>query len=290
MNEQTEGISEHLDKMYGLLIQWGPKVIGAILVLIVGFWLVKFITKSIGKTMEKRKIDASLRPFLKALINTTLKILVVISVMGMVGIEMTSFIAIIGAAGLAIGLALSGALQNFAGGVLILILKPFQVGNFIEAQGFLGSVKEIGIFNTVLNTVDNKTIYIPNGALSTSALTNFSREPLRRVDWNFGIAYGENIEHFKQAIRDFIKEDSRILKEPSSFIALSELGSSSVNFVVRVWVKAENYWGVYFDMNEKVYKRFEDSKLSIPFPQMGIHVHNLQNKQPAEESQSTVVM
>lgn len=211
MNEQAAEVSQHLNNLYGLIIEWGPRVIGAIFVLIVGLWVVKLITRNINKSFAKRKIDPSLKPFLVALISTVLKVLVIISVMGMVGIEMTSFIAIIGAAGLAIGLALSGALQNFAGGVMILIFKPIEVGNFIEAQGFMGTVKEIGIFTTILNTGDNKTIYIPNGPLSTNSLTNFSKEPLRRVDWKFGISYGDDVENFKTAINTFINEDSRIL-------------------------------------------------------------------------------
>ena len=212
--------------------------------------------------------------FLKSLVSTLLKVLVIISVMGMVGIQITSFIAILGAAGLAVGLALSGTLQNFAGGVIILIFKPFKVGDFIDAQGFLGTVKEISIFTTILNTVDKKVIIIPNGPLSTSSLTNYSKEPQRRVDWTFGMAYGDSVENFKKAINDFIAEDERILKEPASFIGLSELADSSVNFTVRVWVNSADYWGVFFDMNEKVYKRFADYNLNIPFPQMDVHVHN----------------
>src|SRR5690554_15191 len=283
MNEQAAEVSQHLNNLYGLIIEWGPRVIGAIFVLIVGLWVVKLITRSINKSFAKRKIDPSLKPFLVALISTVLKVLVIISVMGMVGIEMTSFIAIIGAAGLAIGLALSGALQNFAGGVMILIFKPIEVGNFIEAQGFMGTVKEIGIFTTILNTGDNKTIYIPNGPLSTNSLTNFSKEPLRRVDWKFRISYGDDVENFKTAINTFINEDSRILKEPAYFTGLSELADSSVNFVVRAWVEAKDYWGVFFDMNEKVYKRFGEYKLNIPFPQMDVHVQNGFEKEVADK-------
>jgi small conductance mechanosensitive channel len=222
--------------------------------------------------MSKSKTETSLISFLESLISITLKILVIISAMGMIGIEMTSFIAILGAAGLAVGMALSGTLQNFAGGVIILILKPFKVGDFIEAQGYLGTVKEISIFTTMLNTVDKKLIIIPNGPLSTGALTNFSAEPIRRVDWSFGIAYGDDMEAFKKAINTFITEDKRIMNDPEPFIALAELGDSSVNFTVRVWVNAADYWGVFFDMNEKVYKRFADYKLNIPFPQMDVHV------------------
>jgi small conductance mechanosensitive channel len=274
MNEQVIEVQKYTDKLIDFFIEYGPKMIGALVVLIIGLWIVKMITKGTGRVLEKRKIDPSLVPFLKSLTSTILKILVIISVMGMVGIQMTSFIAILGAAGLAVGLALSGTLQNFAGGVIILIFKPFKVGDFIDAQGFLGTVKEISIFTTILNTVDKKVIIIPNGPLSTSSLTNYSKEPQRRVDWTFGMAYGDDVENFKKAINDFIAEDERILKEPASFIGLSELADSSVNFTVRVWVNSADYWGVFFDMNEKVYKRFADYKLNIPFPQMDVHMLN----------------
>ncbi|HXK50129.1 MAG TPA: mechanosensitive ion channel [Clostridiales bacterium] len=274
MNEQVQNAEIYIRKAIDLGMEWGPKLIGAIIVLIIGMWIVKMITKAFGRTLESRKVDPSLVPFLKSLAGTLLKVLVIISVMGMVGIQMTSFIAILGAAGLAVGMALSGTLQNFAGGVIILIFRPFGVGDFIEAQGYMGTVKAITIFTTALNTVDNKLIIIPNGPLSTGSLTNFSREPQRRVDWKFGIAYGDDMENFKKAMTDFIAEDSRILKEPAHFIGLSELGDSSVNFAVRAWVNAADYWGVFFDMNEKVYKRFKDYNLNIPFPQMDVHVHN----------------
>ena len=274
MNEQVQNAEVYVGKAIDLGMEWGPKLIGAIVVLIIGMWIVKIVTKGFGRMLESRKVDPSLVPFLKSLAGTLLKVLVIISVMGMVGIQMTSFIAILGAAGLAVGMALSGTLQNFAGGVIILIFRPFGVGDFIEAQGYMGTVKAITIFTTALNTVDNKLIIIPNGPLSTGSLTNFSKEPQRRVDWKFGIAYGDDMENFKKAINEFIAEDTRILKDPAHFIGLSELGDSSVNFAVRAWVNAADYWGVFFDMNEKVYKRFKDYNLNIPFPQMDVHVHN----------------
>lgn len=274
MSDQLAGMEKYLEKLIDLGMEWGPRLIGAIIVLIVGLWVVKMITKGAGRTLEKRKIDPSLVPFIKSMVNILLKVLVIISVMSMIGIQMTSFIAILGAAGLAVGMALSGTLQNFAGGVIILIFRPFNVGDFIEAQGFMGTVKAITIFTTVLNTVDNKVIIIPNGPLSTGSLTNFSKEPQRRVDWKFGIAYGDDMENFKKAMNEFLAEDSRILKDPAPFIGLVELGDSSVNFAVRAWVSAADYWGVFFDMNEKVYKRFKDYNLNIPFPQMDVHVHN----------------
>jgi small conductance mechanosensitive channel len=275
MEEKITVVEGYLDKLIDIAYEYGPKLVGAIIVLILGLWITKLITRLIGRSLEKAKIDQSLVPFLKSLISTVLKILIIISVMGMVGIQMTSFIAILGAAGLAIGMALSGTLQNFAGGVMILIFKPFKVGDFIEAEGYLGTVKEINIFTTIINSVDKKLIIIPNGSLSSSSLTNFSAEPLRRVDWTYGIAYGDDVEDFKRAINDFIAEDERILKDPESFIGLSELADSSVNFAVRVWVNSGDYWDVFFNMNEKVYKRFGDYNLNIPFPQMDVHVNNV---------------
>ena len=199
--------------------------------------------------------------------------MLVISVLGMLGIEMTSFVAILGAAGLAVGMALSGTLQNFAGGVMILIFKPFKNGDFIEAQGHTGTVSEIQIFNTILKTPDNKTIIIPNGGLSTSSMTNYSTEEKRRVDWTFGIGYGDKTDNAKEVLTQLMSEDNRILNDPAPFVAVSELADSSVNFAVRAWVKAEDYWGVYFDMNEKVYNTFDEKGLNIPYPQMDVHLH-----------------
>jgi small conductance mechanosensitive channel len=199
--------------------------------------------------------------------------MLVITVLGMLGIEMTSFIAILGAAGLAVGMALSGTLQNFAGGVMILVFKPFKIGDVIEAQGYTGKVDQIQIFNTIMKTPDNKTIIIPNGGLSTSSMVNYSTEATRRVDWTIGIAYGDDADKAREVIKRLCDEDSRILKDPELFIAVSALADSSVNFAVRAWVNAADYWGVYFDLNEKVYKTFESEGLNIPFPQMDVHVH-----------------
>jgi small conductance mechanosensitive channel len=280
MKLQATVVNKYLEKVIDFGFEYVPKLVGGILVLLLGLWITNLITKGVKKSLENSKIDQSLVPFLTSITSIILKILVAITVMGMVGIEMTSFIAIIGAAGLAIGLALSGTLQNFAGGVIILILKPFKLGDFIDAQGYTGTVKEITIFSTMLNTPDKKLVIIPNGPLSTEALTNYSTEALRRVDWKFGIAYGDDVENFKKAINDFIVEDSRILKDPANFIGLSELADSSVNFTVRVWVNAADYWVVFFDMNEKVYTRFGDYDLNIPFPQMDVHVQdNKEEKQ-----------
>lgn len=266
-------MDKYIEKIINLGIEYGPKLIGAILVLLLGLWIIKLITKTVAKLMKKRNVDPSLASFIRSMTNILLKVLLVISVMGMVGIEMTSFIAILGAAGLAVGMALSGTLQNFAGGVIILIFKPFKVGDYIEAQGYAGTVHEIQLFNTLLKTVDNKIVIIPNGGLSTSSMINYSAEPLRRVDWTFGIGYGDDIDKAKAVIFKLIEADKRILKDPEPFAAVSELADSSVNFAVRVWVKGEDYWGVFFTMNETVYKTFSAENLNIPFPQMDVHVH-----------------
>jgi small conductance mechanosensitive channel len=266
-------MDKYFEKIINLGIEYGPKLIGAVLVLGLGLWIIKMITRTVAKLMKKKIIASSLASFIKSMTNILLKVLLVISTMGMVGIEMTSFIAILGAAGLAVGMALSGTLQNFAGGVIILIFKPFKVGDYIEAQGYAGIVHEIQLFNTLLKTVDNKIVIIPNGGLSTSSMINYSAEPLRRVDWTFGIGYGDDIDKAKAVMFKLIEADNRILKDPEPFVAVSELADSSVNFAVRVWAKGEDYWGVFFDMNEKVYNSFNKEGLNIPFPQMDVHLH-----------------
>jgi len=257
-----------------IILTYGPKLVAAITVLIIGSWIVKGIVRGVDKGMQKGNIDSSLRPFLVSIVGMLLKAMLIISVLGMLGIEMTSFIAVLGAAGLAVGMALSGTLQNFAGGVMILLFKPFKMGDVIDAQGYIGSVSEIHIFNTTLKTPDNKTIIIPNGGLSTSSMTNYSTEARRRVDWTVGVAYGDDLDKARQVIRKLCDDDSRILKDPEVFIAVSELADSSVNFVVRAWVNAEDYWGVFFDMNENVYKSFNKEGLNIPYPQMDVHIQN----------------
>ncbi|RLD66803.1 MAG: mechanosensitive ion channel family protein, partial [Bacteroidetes bacterium] len=248
----------YVDQIKEMAISYGPKVIGAILVLLIGFKIAGFVSKQVRKGLTKGKFDDSLIPFLSSLIATILKILVVISAMGMLGIEMTSFIVIMGAAGLAIGMALSGTLQNFAGGVMILVFKPYQVGDFIEAEGKMGVIKEIQIFNTIMTTVDNKRIIIPNGGLSNSTMTNFSAEEFRRVDFTFGIGYGDDIDKAKQVMFDEIAKFPQVLNTPAEpFIGLSELADSSVSFAVRVWVKGADYWDVFFGLNESVKKAFD---------------------------------
>ncbi|CAE7821812.1 mscS [Symbiodinium microadriaticum] len=256
-----------------LAVTYGLRVVSALVALVIGLYIVNLVVKLIGKVLERSDTAPSLVGFVRSLVSILLKIMVYITAIGMLGVEMTSFIAILGAAGLAVGMALSGTLQNFAGGVMILFFKPFKVGHFIEAQGYSGTVKEIQIFITILTTPDNKTVMIPNGPLATGSLINYSAQATRRVDWTFGIAYGDDLDKAYEVLKKFIADDERILKEPEPFMALHTLADSSVNIVVRVWVNASDYWGVYFDMNERVYRNFEKEGLNIPFPQMDVHVH-----------------
>lgn len=272
MESQLMGNGSHIDTLINLFVVWGPKLVASILVLIIGLYVVKIIIGFVDRKMEKNEVDPSLRPFLKSLIGTLLKVLVFVSVLGMVGIEMTSFIAILGAAGLAVGLALSGTLQNFAGGVMILIFKPFKVGDVIEAQGYTGCVNTIQIFNTILKTPDNKTVILPNGGLSTSSMVNYSTEATRRVDWTFGIAYGDDIDKAKEVLTGLLISNEKVLRDPAPFVELGELADSSVNFTVRAWVNAADYWAVHFYMLEKVYRKFAEEGLNIPFPQMDVHL------------------
>jgi len=260
------------DKDYGFVLDYGVKLLLTIVILLVGFWIIKKIVNAVKSVMTKRSVDPTLIPFLVSLISVTLKVLLLISVISYFGIPMTSFIALIGAAGLAIGMALSGTLQNFAGGVILLILKPFKVGDFIEAQGFMGVVNEIQIFNTILTTTDNKRVIIPNGGLSTGALVNYSAENTRRVDLVFGIGYGDDIDKAKAVINDVIGKCEKILKEPETFIGVVELADSSVNLVTRVWTNTPDYWDVFFYMQETVKKEFDKQGISIPFPQHDVHM------------------
>ena len=267
-------LENYTDKAIGLLMSYGPKLLLAIVTLIIGFWIIKLVLKTTANTMEKGKLDISLQHFLSSLVGVLLKALLLISVLSMIGIQMTSFIAILGAAGLAIGLALQGSLANFAGGVLILLFKPYKIGDLIEAQGYLGIVKEIQIFNTIINTLDNKTIILPNGGVSNSNITNYFTEPTLRVDMTFGIGYSDDIKKAKEILTTLLTSDSRVLKDPEPMVVLSEHGESSVNFTVRGWCKNEDYWGVYFDMQEKVKLEFDKQGISIPFPQQDVHIYN----------------
>ncbi len=244
----------------------------ACVIFYVGRWIVRRLTTVIHKIFVKRDVEASLATFLLSLVNISMTFILIIIVISFLGIDTTSFIAIFASAGLAVGMALSGTLQNFAGGVLVLLLKPYRVGDFIEAQGQTGTVKAITLFSTVLATPDNKNIILPNGGMSTGIINNYSKENIRRVDWTFGIAYGDDYDKAKATIASLLEADDRVMKDPAYFIALGALADSSVNITVRAWVASEDYWGVFFDMNEKVYKTFPKEGLNIPFPQMDVHL------------------
>lgn len=261
------------DQIMDLVIKYGGQLLLAIITLVIGLWIIGKIIIGLKKVFEARDFDASLQSFLTSLTGILLKVMLVISVVTMLGVEMTSFIAILAAAGLAVGMALSGTLQNFAGGVMILIFRPFKVGDYITAEGHSGTVKEIQIFHTILNTPDKKTIILPNGPVSNGSTINYSTEPVRRVDFTFGIGYNDDIDKAKQVIRDVIEKDERILKDPEPFIAVSNLGDSSVDLVTRVWANAGDYWGIFFDMQETVKKEFDRQGISIPFPQRDVHLH-----------------
>ncbi|MEN8827033.1 MAG: mechanosensitive ion channel domain-containing protein [Flavobacteriales bacterium] len=278
MEENTTQIIEstayNLSWIMDKVIEYGTSLLFAMLVLVIGFWLVKRINNIVETTFEKRDYDPSLESFLASMIAISLRILVIITALSQLGIEMTSFVALLGAAGLAIGMAFSGTLSNLAGGVMILFFKPYKVGDFIEAQGESGTVKELRIFNTILNTVDNKTVIIPNGPLANGNMINYSTQTKRRVDFTVGIAYGDDYDTAKNTLLEFVKDDPRIIDEEDNFIGLVELGDSSVNLTLRVWCNTQDYWAVYFNMNERIYKEFGSKGLNIPFPQMDVHVHN----------------
>ncbi len=244
----------------------------ACIVFFIGKWIINRLYNFVSRAFERRHVDQSLRSFLLSLIRIILMFILILIVIGLLGIPTSSFLAIFASAGLAIGMALSGTLQNFAGGVMILLFKPYRVGDYIEAQGYSGTVKEIQIFNTILNTPDNQTIIIPNGGLSTGSMKNYSKEELRRIDWTIGIAYGDDYDTARKAILEILANDQRVLTEPAPFIALSGLRDSSVEIVVRAWGKSGDYWGIYFNFNEQVYKQFDKYGLHFPYPQMDVHV------------------
>ncbi len=267
-----EKVENYLDQIIALVVKYGAQLLLAIIVLIVGLWVIKRIVKVVNKTMTKRNVDESLQPFLRSIIGALLKIMLVITVASMVGVEMTSFVAVLGAAGLAVGLALQGSLSNFAGGVLILLLKPFKVGDFIEANGYSGTIREIQIFYTYMTSVENQEIVIPNGDLSNNAIKNYSYHDTRRLDMTFGIGYSDDIDKAKEILERLVKADTRILPEPALTIFINELADSSVNIHVRAWAKSADYWDIFNNFNEKVKKAFDAEGISIPFPQRDIHL------------------
>ena len=251
-----------------------PKVVLAIVTLVIGLWIIRILGRGIGKGLDKKAVDPTLRNFLVNLTSVLLKVVLFIAIIGMIGVETTSFIAVLAAMGFAIGLALQGSLSNFAGGVLIILFKPIAKGEFIEAQGVAGVVQGIEIFTTTLTSPDNKTITIPNGALANGNIVNFSRQKTRRVDMEFGISYDDDIKKAQKILLDIISKHKKVHKDPAPFVRLGELADSSVNFKVRGWTDTADFWDVYFDVTEEVKLRFDKEGISIPYPQRDVHLYN----------------
>ena len=269
--EKNENVTMIIQQLISLGINAGKQILMATLVFVVGRFIISLLNRLVVRMLERRNIDISVKTFLKSLINILLTTLLVISVVSALGINTTSFAALLASAGVAIGMALSGNLQNFAGGLLILLFKPYKVGDWIETSAGSGTVREIQIFHTLLTTADNKIIYIPNGTLSGNSITNYSRGEKRRIEWIVGIDYGESFERAEQIITDLLKTDERILSDPAPFIALHALDSSSVNIVIRVWVENKDYWDVYFNINKQIYNTFNREQINFPYPQLTVH-------------------
>lgn len=252
-------------------MQAGKSLLLAIALAVIGRYAIKFINKLVARMLERRNVEPTVQSFLKSFVNISLITLLIIMVVGTLGVNTTSLAALLASAGLAVGMALSGNLQNLAGGLILLVFKPYKVGDFIEAQGVSGIVKAIQIFHTILTTTDNKELFIPNGALSSGNITNYTKNELRRVDFTISVEYGTEVEKVKQVTLGIIQEDSRIMQEPAPFIAIKELANSSVDFTLRVWTKASDYWNVFFDTNERIYAEYNKQGIKFPFPQIQIH-------------------
>ena len=264
-------IEQLLLKLLDWGIEVGKNLLGAIIIYIVGRFIIKQLGRLLARILEKRKLEISVQTFLRSLVSILLNLILAFAIVSRLGVETTSFAALLASAGVAIGMALSGNLSNFAGGLIILVFKPFKVGDYIEGQNANGTVREIQIFHTILTTVDNKVIYVPNGALSSNAITNYNKQETRRAEWVFGVEYGEDFEKVKAVLQRIIDADPRILKDPAPMIALGALSASSVDIKVRAWAKTADYWDVYFDMNKIVYDTFNKEGIGFPFPQLTVH-------------------
>ena len=276
--EVTTEVNRYTDMAVQYGTEYGMKVIGAIAIFVIGKWVAKKLSGLIKKMMDRGKIDSTLSAFIASLVDILLMVVVVLAAINNLGIDTTSFIAILGAAGLAVGLALQGTFGNIGSGVILILFRPFEVGDFVTVAGESGTVEAITLFNTTLLTPDNKVILIPNGAVAGGNITNFSKKETRRVDFVFGIGYDDDLKLAKATLQEILDADTRILKDPASFIGVGELADSSVNFTVRVWVKASDYWGVHFDTIEKVKLTFDEKGISIPYPQMQINADVLKVK------------
>ncbi|WP_288512055.1 mechanosensitive ion channel domain-containing protein [uncultured Prevotellamassilia sp.] len=264
-----------LDKLLALSLTAGKRILVAVLIYIAGRFVIKIINRVVSAMLSRRHVDVGVQSFLRSLVHILLTILLIISVISALGINTTSFAALLASAGVAVGMALSGNLQNFAGGLVILLFKPYRVGDLIEAQGTLGRVREIQIFHTILTTYDNKVVYIPNGSLSTSVVVNHSREDTRRVQWIMGVDYGQDIDVVRQKVLALFASDPRILQTPDAhkpFVGVEALADSSVNLVVRVWVNTDDYWPVFYQGQQQLYDMFNREGINIPYPQQVVHV------------------
>lgn len=268
----SEMVNDFIAKALNAGIDLGGRILAALIIFIIGKFLINWANKLFATMLQKRHVDASIQSFLKSIVNITLLVMLFLVVIGKLGIELTSFAALLASVGVAVGMALSGNLSNFAGGVIILVFRPYKVGDYIEAStGASGTVTDIQIFHTVLTTPDNKVIFAPNGAMSGAVVTNYSRKDTRRLDFTFGVEYGTDFNQAKAIILEIINKDNRIMKDPAPFIELGALADSSVNITVRVWVNASDYWAVNFDMNKNVYATFNEKSISFPFPQLTVH-------------------
>ncbi|NIY94150.1 small-conductance mechanosensitive channel MscS [Vibrio diazotrophicus] len=271
LNKMSDWLSSNSD----LFIQYGVNIVSAILILIIGNIIVKAVAGSVAKVLHKKEMDKAVVEFIHGLVRYVLFVIVLIAALGRVGVETASVVAVIGAAGLAIGLALQGSLSNFAAGVLIVGFRPFKSGDYVEVSGVAGSVEAIQIFQTILKTPDNKMVVVPNGAIIGGSITNYSRHATRRVDLVIGVSYKADLQLTKKVIRETLEKDSRILKDPDITIGVLALADSSVNFVVRPWCKTEDYWGVYFDSMQEIKEALDANGIEIPFPQMDVHLNKV---------------
>ena len=266
---------DFVERAYALIAAFGKDLIVAIVIFVVGRWIARWLARLTERAMEKADADSTLVGFVRSIVYIALLTFVVMAAIAQLGIQTTSFIAVLGAAGFAIGLALQGSLGNFAAGVMMIIFRPFKAGDFVEAAGISGVVEEIKIFTTTLRTGDNKTIIVPNSNITSSIIVNYSAKPTRRVDLTVGVSYSDNLDKVREVISGILAADDRILVDPGPTIAVSELADSSVNFAVRVWVNGSDYWPVFFDLNENIKKRFDEEGISIPFPQQDVYVHQV---------------
>ena len=264
------------EDIFSMLIEWGveiaAKIAIALAIYFIGRWLIGRFVKVVNKICDKRGVEVSLQRFFNNMIKVVFYICLVLTVVGVLGIDTTSLIAMFASASLAIGMALSGTMQNFAGGVMILLLRPYRIGDYIEAQGQAGTIKEISLFNTVITTVDNKIIYVPNSTISTGIINNYSQAATRRVDWNITISYGDDVEAARRVLMQMMTEDKRVKQDPAPVVYLTSLGSDAVNISARAWVDNADYWGVFFELNERIYNELPKHGLHFPFPQLSVHI------------------